>query len=790
MKRHSTTLIIAVAAGTTLAGVTAAQQTLTPGQSETVPQGSLNGQAAIRHHASQLESIAQRHGMTAAQLATLVRSDLSTYITTDGRVLNVCPRAPDEPDAHNPNSPPIARGGIDLNDFLDLESNPGAPKTLYLDFDGHHSVNDGWGHNIVFPAWDRSGNTAEFTDAEKQEIINTWLEVVEDHAVFSNLNVTTKDPGLAALTKSSGADTTFGIRVVMTQATDGFGNGIGGVAFLNSFDSSSDTPCFGFNKGLNAGPQTASHEAGHTYGLQHDGLNGSTYHPGSTGGAPTWGPIMGAPFGRQLVQWSNGDYPGSTSTQNDFSVITSSSNGIGIFADDHPNGTSGGTPLNPNSPITGLITTAGDTDAFSFTAFGGDVTIDLTTVAVGRNIDLKFTLYRDAPFALVDDFSPTGVWEASKTYPALPAGNYTVVVDGTFENKPSGAVSDYGSVGTYTVSMTQSQLLLSISLLTTPPTLIAPDTTTPISVLIEENDDTLVGTPTLSYQRAGDANPTTINLTDMGAGIYNGNLPGFDCADDPSFWVSAEGQISGVVSDPFVGAYQAMIGTGVSFIDDGETNIGWTVSGNATDGQWERAVPANFNRSDPSTDYDGSGQCWLTDNGESNSDVDGGATIMTSPVFDFANGGVVSYAYWMNDETNTIGAEDYFRVEVSTNGGSTWTTARNYSPSNAWRTDSIDIGAEFGNTSQLRIRFAAADNDPGDVLECAVDAINFESFECTQSNDCLADTNGDGMLTPADFTAWIAAFNAMSAACDQNADTLCTPADFTAWIANYNAGCP
>ncbi len=55
--------------------------------------------------------------------------------------------------------------------------------------------------------------------------------------------------------------------------------------------------------------------------------------------------------------------------------------------------------------------------------------------------------------------------------------------------------------------------------------------------------------------------------------------------------------------------------------------------------------------------------------------------------------------------------------------------------------------------------------------------------------DCAADTNNDGMLTPADFTAWIAAFNAQAPECDQNADTLCTPADFTAWIANYNAGC-
>ena len=54
---------------------------------------------------------------------------------------------------------------------------------------------------------------------------------------------------------------------------------------------------------------------------------------------------------------------------------------------------------------------------------------------------------------------------------------------------------------------------------------------------------------------------------------------------------------------------------------------------------------------------------------------------------------------------------------------------------------------------------------------------------------CLADTNGDGVLSPADFSAWVAAFNTMSPACDQNADGECSPADFSAWVGNYNAGC-
>ena len=58
---------------------------------------------------------------------------------------------------------------------------------------------------------------------------------------------------------------------------------------------------------------------------------------------------------------------------------------------------------------------------------------------------------------------------------------------------------------------------------------------------------------------------------------------------------------------------------------------------------------------------------------------------------------------------------------------------------------------------------------------------------CAES--CPADTNGDGMVSPSDFNAWIQAFNAQAPACDQNGDGLCSPSDFNAWIQNYNAGC-
>lgn len=55
---------------------------------------------------------------------------------------------------------------------------------------------------------------------------------------------------------------------------------------------------------------------------------------------------------------------------------------------------------------------------------------------------------------------------------------------------------------------------------------------------------------------------------------------------------------------------------------------------------------------------------------------------------------------------------------------------------------------------------------------------------------CKADTNLDGNVSPADFSAWVAAYNSQSVICDQNDDGVCSPADFSAWVSNYNVGCP
>jgi len=117
----------------------------------------------------------------------------------------------------------------------------------------------------------------------------------------------------------------------------------------------------------------------------------------------------------------------------------------------------------------------------------------------------------------------------------------------------------------------------------------------------------------------------------------------------------------------------------------------------------------------------------------------------------------------------------------------TWASAQMTLDIQSWLDSPADnhgwivIGNEISNTTTKRF-ISRQHTNPALHPTLAV------SF--TPPTPCLADVNGDGMVTPTDFTAWINAFNNQLPECDQNSDGSCTPTDFTAWIANFNAGCP
>lgn len=84
--------------------------------------------------------------------------------------------------------------------------------------------------------------------------------------------------------------------------------------------------------------------------------------------------------------------------------------------------------------------------------------------------------------------------------------------------------------------------------------------------------------------------------------------------------------------------------------------------------------------------------------------------------------------------------------------------------------------------SQVGVSDLAASNRRSNI-----DALEICAMVDDPCDPCdLADVNNDGLVTPADFNAWIIAFNNNDPAADQNCDGSVTPADFNAWIINFN----
>ena len=352
------------------------------------------------------------------------------------------------------------------NTFL-LHSNPSASKTIYLDFDGHLTSGTNWnalynlGQDFVTPAYSFEGDSS-FSDAELTRMQYMWERVVEDYLPF-DVDVTTEDPGVAALVNSGGSDTEWGTRVVIGGSSfDWLDRSAGGIAYLNSFTWNSDTPCFVFPEQLGGGhekytAEATSHEAGHTLNLRHDGTSSVEYYQGHGDGPTGWAPIMGNGYYQELTQWSKGEYTGANNFEDDLALIAAG-NGFGYRADDHGDTLGTASSLDVTDTLVsgeGIIERTSDLDYFAFTTGDGLISLNIDPFYRSPNLDILASLY-DTGGGLIATSNPIGVLDASFNL-SLTSGTYFISVDGIGEGAPpASGYSDYASLGYYSVTGTIS----------------------------------------------------------------------------------------------------------------------------------------------------------------------------------------------------------------------------------------------------------------------------------------------------------------------------------------------
>ncbi len=360
----------------------------------------------------------------------------------------------------NDTSSPVAGT---LSETFSLHSNPGAKHTIYLDFDGHTTEGTAWNSwksitTINTPAYDIDDDPLTFNNTELSRIQNIFLRVAEDFIPF-DVNVTTEEPPLDHLKKNGSSDTHWGVRVVIGgSSSDWLGQSAGGIAYVNSFNWTSDTPTFVFENQLGNGSEkliaeATSHEVGHTLGLNHDGKSSQAYYSGHGSGETSWAPIMGVGYSRTLTQWSKGEYSGATNSQDDLDVITTR-NGFGYRADDHGGNLSSASNLTVsgiNLTGSGIIERNTDFDVFEFSTSGGAVTFDIQPSQQGPNLDVLAELL-DSNGNVIATSNPENLISASINE-TVAAGTYYLRITGTGKGDPlNGGYSDYASLGQYTIA--------------------------------------------------------------------------------------------------------------------------------------------------------------------------------------------------------------------------------------------------------------------------------------------------------------------------------------------------
>ena len=335
-----------------------------------------------------------------------------------------------------------------------LNSYPSASAAIFLDFDGHTVDGTSWN-------WGGSPIVCAASGLNTVQVTHVFNRVAEDFRPF-NISITTDS------TKFLAAPVDKRMRVIITTTSSWYGNTAGGVAFIESFTSGDDTPCFVFSGlfdyNLKKISEAVSHEAGHTLGLYHQSQYDANcnkitdYYAGQGIGEIGWAPIMGVGYDRNFTLWGNGPNSlGCTHFQSDLDVIGSSSNGFGYRADDHDKIFDAATSTlfsNNQFEVKGVVEQNTDGDMFRFSMPGkgrfqlNGIPFNVGSGNAGSNLDMQITLYNGSQ-TLLGIYNP-GALLNSVVDTILNSGRYYLKVEG----KGNLYAPAYASLGSYSLKAT------------------------------------------------------------------------------------------------------------------------------------------------------------------------------------------------------------------------------------------------------------------------------------------------------------------------------------------------
>ena len=394
-----------------------------------------------------------------------------------------------------------------------LHSRPGAAKVIYLDFNGHVIKGALWNTDqiatsITVPAFDIDGKPATFNYAEHAMIQKIWKEVSDAFAAF-DVDVTTQDPGVENIRKTTVGDTNFGTRVCFGGKSTYLPNllqpgddpdGILGITELNSFNYqvssvayANDCPVLIFSDSIYQKgsakdvADTAVHELGHAFNLNHSTTDDGTTQVEYYAGHNDWAPYMGDTMGKTVAQWTNGDYDANATNNEDNLAIIATSVPFKT-PDDH-----GDTILLATTPpivqvksterstlpvylyttsVSGLIHNRADKDVFKIVVGEGEFYAEAIAADPQANLNIGLRLLDSNGDEVLDDYGYSYFSEDGMNgylyNVSLAAGTYYIEVDGvgalwddasaTFYNDETGdsytAFTDYASIGRYTLKTT------------------------------------------------------------------------------------------------------------------------------------------------------------------------------------------------------------------------------------------------------------------------------------------------------------------------------------------------